>query len=350
MLKLYIMRAQPWLSSLFIWFLLSACRQSFDQTIINGQTMGTTYSVKIVNRGESNYDRDELKNQIDSLLAEVNSQMSTYIPGSEISRFNDLKSTETFPVSREFAAVVKNALEISHLTDGAFDITVGPLIVLWGFKYWNRIDQPEPPGQNAVDSLLSRIGFGNITVKNNTLNKTDPVTTIDLNAIAKGFGVDVVADWIMANGLNHFMVEIGGEVRSAGENAQHKPWQIGIDTPNLNAVPGSAINEIISLSDRALATSGDYRNYFEYAGKLYSHVIDPRTGFPVETRVASATVTAPTCMKADALATSLMVLGVDSGLKLIESLPETEALLIIREGKNSFSTVMSTGMKINQRK
>ncbi|MFH1852011.1 MAG: FAD:protein FMN transferase [Candidatus Neomarinimicrobiota bacterium] len=325
----------------------TACEKPARELALAGRTMGTTYSIKLVYRGPAP-DAGVIQRGVDSLLATVNSQMSTWDPNSEISRFNRLTTDELFPISDEFDRVIDQSLAIAKLTDGAFDITVGPLIDLWGFGAGAKRGKTDPPRQEEIVATLDRIGYRKIGIRHQSLVKLNPNIHLDLSAIAKGYGVDAVSDWLAARGFVNYLVEIGGEVYCRGLNLYSAPWQIGIDTPNLDAFPGERLQAIADLSDMGMATSGDYRNYFLYEGKLYSHIIDPRTGYPVETSVASATVVAPRCMDADGYATSLLVLGEHQGLALIESLAGVEALLIIREGENRFRTVKSSGMRVRE--
>jgi len=338
------------LGSLILLIILSGCSRKPSELVIIGHTMGTTYLVKLVVEKGLTPDQVVIKTAIDSLLSEINHQMSNWDPNSEISIFNRLNTEQPFTVSQNFIRVVKHALEVSHLTAGAFDITVGPLIDLWGFGAGTVIDRFDPPEPEEISATIKRIGYRKISVHRSQLIKHDPAVSIDLSAIAKGYGVDVVSNWLQAEGFMDFLVEIGGEVYCKGSNRSKLPWQIGIHNPLLDAIPGCDLMAIVDLSDRAMATSGDYRNYFEYDGQLFSHVVDPRTGYPVETAVASVTVVAPTCMAADALATSLMVMGVNLGLELIESLEDVEALLILRDGKDQFELRKSSGMEVREKK
>jgi thiamine biosynthesis lipoprotein len=230
---------------------------------------------------------------------------------------------------------------ISKLTNGAFDITVGPLIDLWGFGNSNQNDW-EPPSEKDVSKIHQYIGFRNVEIDSNSIRKLNFNTTIDLNAIAKGFGVDVVFELLNSLGYKDILVEIGGEIRCSGKNQNGEYWRVGIDKPIFDILPGTDLQELISLNNIALATSGDYRNYFYYNDVLYSHTINPLTGYPVENGIASASVIAPNCMLADALATALMVMGVD-GLSIIEKLEGIDALIVERVSEKEFKSVSSSG-------
>jgi thiamine biosynthesis lipoprotein len=308
----------------------------------SGTTMGTTYQVKILSQPFSEGDLIRLRTKIDSALIAVNQQMSTYDPASEISRFNDFKDTTTFTVSPDFANVVSEAMEISVKSGYTFDITVAPLIDLWGFgKNGNRI---VPPSESELSDILRKVGSKNLEIiRGRALKKRIPSLQINLGAIAKGYGVDVVARILFDEGLKNYLVEIGGEVFARGLNDRGELWKIGIDNPDFASLPGQDIQAILQIDNNAVATSGDYRNYFEYEGKIFSHTIDPRTGKPVSHNLASVTIVAKTCMQADALATALMVMGKEKGLTLIESTGDAEAFLIIRKDIQSVETFQSSG-------
>ncbi|MCH7732998.1 MAG: FAD:protein FMN transferase [Candidatus Marinimicrobia bacterium] len=311
--------------------------------------MGTTYHVKYRPTSSLTVSPDSLKAKIDSVLLEVNRQMSIYLWNSEITAFNNSQSIDPFPVSREFAYVVERALHWSRLTKGAFDITVFPLLFLWGFGPGQGADTPSSfPTPSDVEKHLSHVGYQKLNLQDNRLTKTDPYVRIDLNAIAKGFGVDAVFDYLQSLAIAHMMVEIGGEVRVRGKNQRDQPWIIAIEGPDLSSDAGKGFEWVCELEAGAAATSGDYRNFFEIDGEIFSHVIDPRTGYPAQTQVASATVTAPNCTDADALATALMVMGEKEGLQLVELIDGVEAFLILREEKGQFRWVKSSGMKIRQ--
>jgi len=316
--------------------LFSGCENLSQETTLSGRTMGTTYSIILIS--DSLVETQRIQNGIDSVLVEINRQMSTYIPESEISHFNRWESIEPFPVSKEFAFVVERALDIHKITGGAFDITVMPIVDLWGF-FGMRMKNWTPPTDQQITNILERIGSDQLEVHQNQLIKRNPTLQIDVNAIAKGFGVDVVYDYIVNLGYKNCLVEIGGEVRCGGRNKNGEIWKIGIDIPSYNAIPGKQLADIIELEDQAMATSGDYRNFIEWEGEIFSHAIDPRTGYPVKMNVGSATVFAPTCLEADAIATALMVLGEEEGNKLIRSLPEVSCLLILREDTEKYNII-----------
>ena len=325
----------------FIFFALFGCTKTDNTVSISGYTMGTTYSIQIINEDKCDIDQNELKLKIDSVLTALNQQMSTYIENSEISIFNNRTDNAWQQISREFYTVLDESIKISRLTEGAFDITVGPLVELWGFGTAGQVDW-QPPTAAEIEAVKSSIGFNNIEINVQEVRKNNVDTVIDLNAIAKGYGVDVVFNYISKLGFKNILVEIGGEVRCSGLNRNKEFWKIGIDKPILEILPGSDLQAIIALNNSALATSGDYRNYFIYNDKLYSHTINPTTGYPIENGVASASVIALNCMTADAFATALMVMGKE-GIGLIEKLENVEALIIERIGIDDFEVTKSSG-------
>jgi thiamine biosynthesis lipoprotein len=283
---------------------------------ISGPTMGTRYTVKVAVDALSVGQQRELQTAVEAALDGVNAKMSHYLEDSEISRLNRWRGPEPFVVSPETLEVLQHAREISSITDGAFDITVGPLVDAWGFGPPGR--PAEPPATEEIDRLLRITGWELLEIDraSSSVVKTVPELRLDLSAIAKGFGVDQVADGLDALGVEHYMVEVGGEVRTRGLNSRHEPWQIGIERP----LPGEqTIELILPLSGLAMATSGDYRNYYEIGGQRISHTIDPRTGHPLTHNVASVSVVAPLCVRADAYATALLVLGPE-GFDLAERL------------------------------
>ena len=325
-----------------------SCSNQPSQIELSGFTMGTTYNIKIIPEKDSILSTKLIKQNIDSVLISVNYQMSTYLFDSEITQFNNHESTTSFTVSNDFSLVVERALHWSKLTDGAFDITIVPLLYLWGFGPGQASELGDIfPEEHAVQKRRTHVGYEKLTTNKYYLQKKDPFIKIDLNAIAKGFGVDAVYSFLESIGLNNIMVEIGGEVRTKGENRKNEPWMIAVETPDLESAGSKTISWALPLENKAMATSGDYRNYYEIDGIRYSHEIDPRTGYPAQTGVASATVVATNCMDADALATALIIMGAESGLQFIEKLEGVEAFLILREGNDNYRTIKSSGMKIS---
>lgn len=305
-------------------------------TALVGQTMGTTYSVKVVTGPLGDAAQKALHREIEQTLDAVNAEMSTYRPDSELSRLNTSPSTDPQPASAPLRAVLAEALRIGRLSDGAFDVTVGPLVNAWGF---GPDGEQSPPDEATLTALRSRIGLDKIRLGEDTVTKARPDVYVDLSAIAKGHGVDRIAETLERLGHREYLVEIGGELRARGDNGEGRTWRVGIEKPDPDA---RAIHEIIALDDAALATSGDYRNYYERDGKRISHTIDPRTGRPIEHRLASVSVVHPSCATADALATALNVLGPDAGYRLAveQALP---ALFIVRGEDGAFTERATPG-------
>ncbi len=310
------------------------------EVLFTGETMGTVYHVKVI--AEPFQRTGFLKKQIENRLEDVNQSMSTFIPGSEISRFNAFQQTgEKFSVSPPFFQVVRIAKEIYELSDRAWDGTVMPLVNLWGFG--PATSERGVPDDSAVEAIRSRIGFEHITLTTDTsLVKEKKALKLDLASIAKGYGVDQLAALLRSQGFQNFLVEIGGEVYAAGLRRDGNSWRVGINRPQPDA-SATEVYEVVPLTDAALATSGDYRNFFERNGRRYTHVIDPRTGYPVSNGVVSASVRASNCTVADGLATALMVLGVEKGLALVNRLTDTECFMVVLGKDGTFQNYFSNG-------
>jgi thiamine biosynthesis lipoprotein len=260
----------------------------------------------------------------------VDNAMSTYRPDSEIESFNR-GGTESFAASRDLIEVVSEAQRVARLTDGAFDITVGPLVDIWGF---GPSGPTETPSEERLQELVAVTGFEQleVDVEGGFLRKARSDCRIDLSAIAKGFAADRMSDALVREGLLHHMVEVGGEVRARGVNGSGEVWRIGIERPT---AVGRSVHMAVSLADLSMATSGDYRNYVEREGMRISHTIDPRTGRPITHDLASVSVIHASCMTADALATALGVLGPDEGFELAEGL-DIPAFFLIRVDEGVF--------------
>jgi thiamine biosynthesis lipoprotein len=308
--------------------LLAVACESRRRVTITGKTMGTVYHIAVMAPVMTR--TNQLHREVDVRLAEINSSMSTYIPSSEISRFNALNRAEQpFPASSDFLSVLRVGQRIFSLTGGAWDGTVWPLVRLWGFhlpvEKRNRI-----PTREEVGAALACVGYDNIWLREDAVVKKVDCVSLDLASIAKGFGVDQIAALLKKKGLNDFLVEIGGEIIVSGTKEKGAPWNVGINMPEAYA-PVDQVRRALTLTNQAIATSGDYRNFFVREGREYCHIIDPRTGYPVTTGIVSASVIADTCTLADGLATALMVMPPDQGLALVNSLEGVECLLTVRE-------------------
>ncbi len=320
---------------------LTGCEGRREHTF-SGRTMGTTYHVTVVTGRFGSV--DGLQPKIDRRLDEVNRSMSPYLADSEISRFNRFaEAGREFPVSPDFLKVMKTAAQIFRLSDGAWDGTVNPLVDLWGFGRAGRVGTP--PSAEKIAALLGDTGFEKIEIRDDgALVKRQASVTLDLSSIAKGFGVDAVAEVVRGAGWAEFLVEIGGEVAAAGRRADGGRWRVGINRPKADARPDE-VYRVVTLENRAFATSGDYRQFFVAGGVRYSHVIDPRTGYPVTNRVVSASVVAADCTLADGLATAVMVMGAEKGLALIERLAGVEGLIVVEDAAGNLTDFVSSGFR-----
>ncbi|MEJ2101566.1 MAG: FAD:protein FMN transferase [Desulfobacterales bacterium] len=313
-----------------------------QERLLEGRTMGTTYHIKVVTGAAAGI--NGLKEKIDRRLDEINRIFSTYIKDSEISRFNAWsRAGEKFRISADFIKVMKVGREIYQLSEGAWDGTVNPLVELWGFGPTRREIRMPPAG--IIHALLPKVGFNHIEIKEpNFLVKNLASVTLDLNSIAKGFAVDEVARLIAAAGFKNYLVEIGGEVYAAGLRQDGRKWRVGINMPRKDA----AINEVykaVSISNEAFATSGDYRNFFEIDGRRYSHVIDPRTGYPVSNGVVSVSIIADNCTLADGLATAIMVMGTEKGIELVNRMQNVECFIVVQKADGTLVDYYSAGIE-----
>lgn len=299
-----------------VWFALSACQPAQQARLehLQGQTMGTEYHVKLVD-APAELDIQALHQQLEQRLKGINDLLSTYQEDSELSRFNQNPSTDWVDISPPLLFVIQAALDISQASNGAFDITVGPLVNLWGFGPAVKAD--EIPAEKDIAAAQARVGFQYLHIRSEppALKKTLPDLYLDLSAIAKGYAVDQLAEHLEQQGIINYLVDIGGELRTAGHNAQQQIWRVAIEQP----VPGQrAVQRIIQVPTLSVATSGSYRNFFQLQGRRFSHTINPHSGWPVKHRLVSASVLHPQAMQADAWATTFMVLGVEKALQLAE--------------------------------
>lgn len=324
---------------------LSGCFPSNDsakkELLLQGRTMGTTYNIKVVSTPEQ-VESLQLQQKIDAVLKQVNQEMSTYIPDSEISRFNQSTTLEPVNVSNGFARVLAESIRLGELSGGKLDITVGPLVNLWGFGPELR---PETvPSDEALAKTRSRVGLKKLHLNGTQLSKDIPNLYIDLSTTAKGYGVDVVAELIEANGITNYLVEIGGEMRLQGFKHTGELWAIAIEKPIFDpSGDHRAVQQVVIPKDNAVATSGDYRNYFEAQGQRFSHIIDPDTGKPINHKLVSVTVIAPSSMTADGLSTALMVMGAEQGMKF--AIQNDLAALFIYKSENGFSEQFTVKFK-----
>jgi thiamine biosynthesis lipoprotein len=277
----------------------------------SGPTMGTTYTVKFYTT-ENVKRPSDLKVGVDAALVRVNKLMSTYDPNSELSVFNKLPENQFSNISEDMAYVIDKALLISEMSGGEYDITIGPLVNLWGFGPGEREDKV--PSQVLIDEAKSRVGYHYLKLDGRKLTKEKNIY-VDLSSIAKGYGVDMVAQVLQDRGVENYLIEIGGEILSKGVKADGTSWKVAIESP---AGGHGIVERIMSVTDIAVATSGDYRNYFEKNGVRYSHTISPKTGRPITHRLVSVTVVDKTTTMADGLATAITVLGPEKGFEFAQ--------------------------------
>ncbi|HPD66146.1 MAG TPA: FAD:protein FMN transferase [Bacteroidia bacterium] len=309
---------------LFLLFplMLSSCSKK-EYTFLEGETMGTIYHIKYYSPEGIN-----LKQSIDSLLNSVNLSLSTYIPESVISKVN--QANDSVQVDDMFRLVFQKSKEVWEASSGAFDPTVMPLVNAWGFGFskMNNVDS------NLIDSLLQYVGFEKVKLHGNRLIKSNPYIMLDFSAIAKGFGVDCVAELLESYHISDYMVEIGGEVRVSGLNPKGSKWNIAIEKPVENQTPDQMIDTIFAVTGLSLATSGNYRNFYYKDGVKYAHTINPKTGFPAFNDLLSASVIAEKCIEADAWATAFMVMGKEKSLNILKTQPNLAVFFIYKDENN----------------
>jgi len=320
------------------------CKQANSPTVsayrtLTGKTMGTTYMVKYSDHFATDYQAE-----IDVLLKEVNQYLSTYIPDSYISLFNKDKTGVQLPNSAtgHFSRVFNSAKFIYQKTNGAFEPTVMPLVNYWGFGYTEK-KAVTSADEEKISQLMQSIGFDKVNRDGGQYSKKHPDTQLDFSAIAKGYGVDVIAELLDSKGIQNYVVEIGGEVRAKGKNDRNAWWLTAINTPDSKA----KLNDFkakVSLKNNALATSGNYRNFYEVDGKKYAHTINPKTGYPEKNTLLSASIFAKDCMTADAYATACMVMGLDKAYKLISADSDLEGYFIYSDDKGEMQIKQTSGM------
>lgn len=270
---------------------------------------------------------EDHKADIEKALAEVDASLSPFNDSSVITHVN---RNEDVVLDRLFLDVFRLAQKINEDTDGAFDITVAPLVNAWGFGFKNGVN----PDAKAIDSLRQVVGFQKVRLEDGKIIKADPRVMLDCSAIAKGYGVDVVANLLRKIGIKNFMVEIGGEVVTSGVNPDRHPWRIGVTKPTDDSLSvNNELQTVINVTDKAMATSGNYRNFYYKGGRKYAHTIDPKTGYPVQHSILSATVITDDCATADAYATSFMVLGMEKAKKILERHPEMMVYFIYSDDR-----------------
>lgn len=315
-------------------FLASCSSKPSDYVKNQGLIYGTTYSIIYESPNGEN-----LQEGIEAEMNRLNKSLSTFDDSSIISKINQNIDTE---LDDYFLTVYNKAVEVSDASDGAFDITVAPMVNVWGFGFENK----ENVTPELIDSLKHLVGYKKIKIENGKLIKEHPNTMLDCSAIAKGFACDIVANYLNKQGCKNYMVEIGGEVVAYGKNDKGKYWNIGISRPDDgNMLNTQELKAIIELKEKAVATSGNYRNFYIENGKKYAHTIDPKTGYPVQHSLLSTTVLADDCMTADAFATAFMVLGLEKSIELANSRNDIEVYFIYADEAGNYKSYISDGFK-----
>lgn len=316
-------------------FVPSALHPAIPETFrITGQAQGTTYAImyyadrKIVNEV-----------QVDSVFESIDASLSIYQPRSLISRFN--AAPEGVEMDIHFARVIERSFEVYRETGGLFDMTVYPLVRAWGFGVKTTDTLPD---STAIQELLKCVGSDKLRIRGRRLLKTNPCTQIDVNGIAQGYSVDVVARFLEARGIGNYMIEVGGEIRTKGRKQPgNEPMKIGIETPSATEFDAPVIREVISIGDGAVTTSGSYRKFRESGGMRLSHIINPKTGFPVQREIISATVVAPEAITADGFDNALLAAGIEGAFEILRTHPEMEAYLIYRKPDGTVADTASAG-------
>lgn len=332
------------LSSIFLMamcslFILTSCKEK--KYIRNeGFIFGTTYHFTYLAS-------EDLQPGIEAELQKFDAALSMFNPKSTLSHINKAGS-EKIDLRREpwTLKVIQESIRLSKISRGAFDITVAPLVNAWGFGFKKSGDV----NQQAIDSLKQFVGYQLLHLEKGILVKADPRVQLDASAVAKGYACDVVGNYLRKNGVNDFLVEIGGEMTISGKNPKGSKWRVGINKPiDDSTSTNMEWDQMLTLTDKAIATSGNYRKFYEKNGKKYAHTIDPATGYPVQHSLLSATVIAKDCLTADALATSFMVMGVDSAMALAERLPDVEGLFIYNDGGTQNKVKQTSGVAALQK-
>lgn len=317
----------------FLSLLISGCAKKLEYKTIDGFTQGTTYHIVY-----STDSPDSLNGIVDKVLADIDNSLSVYNDSSIISRIN--RGEDIQPDSL-FIVVFNRSAEIYNLSKGAFDISGAPMFDVWGFGFKNK----EKVTQKDIDSIKQFVGMDKVKIENGKVVKADPRLSLNANAIAQGYTSDVIAREFDKLGIMNYMIEVGGEIFCKGVNPKGVEWSVGIDKPiEGNVIPGEDLQEILSLSGKGLATSGNYRKFYEEDGKKYAHTIDPRTGYPVTHSLLSATVVAADAMTADALATYFMVVGLEEAKAYLAANTDVDAYLVYSEGEK-FQVYKTSGIK-----
>ncbi len=322
---------------------LCACGNQNSQPqyiMCEGFAQGTTWHITYeAMKGEF------LQQKFDSILNDFDFSISAYNKQSLLTKINNNEDVEIDSIIK---VVIEESKWLWEITDGAFDPTCRPLVNAWGFAKHKELRKPD---QQELDSILEFVGMDKVEIVGNKIVKKDPRVTMNFNANAQGYSVDLVCDYLRNLGYKNYLVEIGGETRAEGVNASGKPWRIGIDSPIDGSTPENReINTIVPVSGKSLCTSGDYRNFLEVDGVKYSHELNPKTGYPKDDSLLSVSILSDKAIDGDGLATAVMVLGLEKGRKLIDSLPDTEAFFIYADRNGKFQSVKTKGFVVEERK
>jgi thiamine biosynthesis lipoprotein len=317
-------------------FILNGCQTVREDIVkISGEAQGTTYHITYISGNRTDY-----REAIDSIFIKIDSSLSTYIPFSIISRIN--RNDSTVVADEHFTSVFNKAAAVAAATGGIFDVTIAPVINAWGFGFAKK----SQVDSLLIDSLLGLVGYQNVKLEGNRVVKARPGLMLDFNAIAPGYTVDLLSSFLEGKGIHRYIIELGGEVRAAGMNDKDKPWTVGIDQPNEADKEGRPLQAIISLRDRALATSGNYRRFYIENGQKRAHIIDPGTGYPAKHNLLSATVLAADCATADAYATAFMVMGVEKAKQFLATHKDLRLdVFFIFDVKGTWETYTTEGLK-----
>ncbi len=315
--------------------LLLFYKPALQYKVIAGNTQGTTYHITYQDRPRRN-----LQPKIEQLLKKFDLSLSTYLPNSIISQIN--QNIPGVKPDKFFKTVFNKSEEVYHVTDGAFDITVAPLVNAYGFGPEASIEFDSA----KIDSIKQYVGMDKIRLIGGKIIKQDPLIRLDVNAIAQGYSCDVVAEYLERKGITNYLIEIGGEILAKGENPNGEDWKIGIDKPiDNNFDPGKNLQAKVIVSESAVATSGNYRKFYEKDGIKFVHSINPKTGYPVKSRLLSTTVLAPDCITADAFATAFMIMGVKKSIMFLSEHKQLEAYLVYSDSSGNFKSFMTAGLK-----
>jgi len=328
------MRFYKFLVLAFAGFLFSCGQPEYLEH--SGSTQGTYFTIKYESPNGVDYEKE-----INQLLYDFNTSLSTYLKTSLISRIN--QNDTTVVVDDFFRTVFNKAVEVYNASDGVFDITIAPIVNLWGFGFTDNKPDIDP---KKIDSLLQYVGMDKIRIEGDKVVKDLPGIKLDVNAIAKGYSVDVIADFLKSKGSRNFLVDIGGESVAYGVNESGNIWNLGIYKPKDGILYGDSLQAIVQLKNRAIATSGNNLRYFEIDGVKYAHTFDPKTGYPVKHNLLSVTIVADDCITADAWATVCLASGLEKSIEILKQRPELDALLIYSDEKGKFKTYITNGLDI----